>query len=47
MTQRIFRAVAMRALKDPYKTALRSGERCIDYAGLASFLAESANTLAG
>lgn len=47
MTQRIFRAVALHALKDPYKTALRSGERCIDYADLASFLAKSENTLAG
>lgn len=47
MTQRIFRAVALQALRNPYKAALRSGARCIDYGCLASFLAESATTLGG
>lgn len=46
MTQRIFRAVALQAVRNSYKAALRSGARCIDYGHLASFLAESAKTLA-
>jgi long-subunit acyl-CoA synthetase (AMP-forming) len=47
MTQRVFHAVALHALQTPCKIALRSGARCIDYAGLASFLAETAKSLGG
>ena len=47
MTQRVFCAVAEHALRTPDKTALRSGARRIDYAGLASFLAANAKILAG
>lgn len=47
MTQRVFRAMALHALRTPGKAALRSGARCIDYAGLASFLGENAKALFG
>lgn len=47
MTQSIFRALALHALRTPDKIALRSGARCIDYFGLASFLAGNAKALAG
>lgn len=47
MTHLVFRALALHALRTPYKTALRSGARCINYGVLASFLAQSADILAG
>ena len=47
MTGRVFRALGQHALRTPRKTALRSGSRCIDYTGLASFLAWNAKGLAG
>ena len=47
MTQRTFRSVALQAVRNPSKAALRSGDRCIDYGRLACFFAESAKPLAG
>jgi long-subunit acyl-CoA synthetase (AMP-forming) len=47
MTRRIFTTVARHALQARYKTALRSGARCIDYGQLAAFLNECARTLSG
>ena len=47
MTQRTFDALARHAARTPDKIALRSGTRSINYAGLASFLAENAKILTG
>ncbi|WP_428516830.1 AMP-binding protein [Roseovarius sp.] len=47
MTHRVFRALALHGLRTPYKTALRSGARRINYGALTRFLAQSADILAG
>ncbi|MEY8842867.1 AMP-binding protein [Cribrihabitans sp. XS_ASV171] len=47
MTHHVFRALALHALRTPYKAALRSGARCITYGALASFLAASSEKLNG
>lgn len=47
MTHRVFRALALHGLRTPYKAALRSNARRINYGSLANFLAQSANILAG
>jgi len=47
MTARIFQALARHAVKTPHSAALRSAERCIDYAALVAFLAANGDMLAG
>ena len=47
MTGRVFRALALHALRTPFRTALRGGARRIDYERLVGFLAASAKVLAG